>query len=241
MFNHDMRGDFMYSESDIYRMCDRAFENIRTFYQCDFVNYRGKTTDTHHLYTEVVAKYVLDNIDAFLNDIPQITRLKDYNQWHDGTFREGTGRDEEIIAIKMFRKSMIDNHVYSYIGKIIDYQTPLKSKRTDVAGKIDLLAYDGKTLRILELKKPTSTESMLRCVLEGYTYLKTVDSKKLLMDFELPSNTEIKAAPFVFYGESQWIEWQEDRPFLKQLCEKLATNPYFIKEENDSYIVLEEE
>ena len=228
-----------YTSIEINEMCKKALESIETFYQQDFINYRGRTADTNRFYTEVVADYVLNNIDSFLNNIPRITRMKDYDQKHDGSYREGTGRDEEIIAIKMFRKSQMDNFKYPYIGKIIDYQTPLKSKRTDVAGKIDLLSYDGKVLRILELKKPSSTESMLRCVLEGYTYLKTVDEKKLITDFGLPSETIVEAAPFVFWKENQWTEWQEDRPALHSLCRILGIKPYFIKEENDSYTILE--
>ena len=188
-----------YTSIEINEMCKKALESIETFYQQDFINYRGRTADTNRFYTEVVADYVLNNIDSFLNNVPRIMRMKDYDQKHDGSYREGTGRDEEIIAIKMFRKSQMDNCTYPYIGKIIDYQTPLKSKRTDVAGKIDLLSYDGKVLRILELKKPSSTESMLRCVLEGYTYLKTVDEKKLITDFGLPLETIVEAAPFVFW------------------------------------------
>ena len=46
----------------------------------------------------------------------------------------------------MFRQKEI-----SYVGEILDYQTPLKNKRSDEAGKIDLLSYDGRILRILEL------------------------------------------------------------------------------------------
>lgn len=229
----------LYSSIDILEMCNKALENIETFYQQDFINYRGKTTDTDQFYTEVVADFALSNIEKFLHDIPKITRLKDYNQKHDGSYSEGTGRDEEIIAIKMFRKSQKENYWYSSIGKIIDYQTPLKSKRADVAGKIDLLSYDGKILRILELKKPSSTESMLRCVLEGYTYLKTVDEGKLIIDFGLPSDTIVEAAPFAFWKGNQWVEWQEKRPALHSLCEMLGIKPYFIKEENDSYTILE--
>ena len=80
---------------------------------------------------------------------------------------------------------------------------------------------------------------MLRCVLEGYTYLKTVDEKKLITDFGLPSETIVEAAPFVFWKANQWIEWQEDRPALHSLCRILGIKPYFIKEENDSYTILE--
>ena len=41
---------------------------------------------------------------------------------------------------------------------------------------------------------------MLRCVLEGYTYMKTVYGEKLLGEWKFPEDTTIKASPFV----SEW-------------------------------------
>ena len=125
------------------------------------------------------------------------------------------------------------------IGNIIDYQTPLKNKRTDIAGKIDLLSYDGNCLRVLELKKPFSDETMLRCVLEGYTYLKTVDAAKLLDNFELPANTKVVACPFVFKYGKQYQAMLEKRPHLYKLMEMLESKPYYIIKQDNLYIVEE--
>lgn len=36
-------------------MAEKAFENIKTFYQAEMNNYRGKITDTEEYYTEVIA------------------------------------------------------------------------------------------------------------------------------------------------------------------------------------------
>lgn len=112
--------------------------------------------------------------------------------------------------------------------------------------KIDLLTYDGAKLRILELKEPDSKETMLRCVLEGYTYLKTVDKDKLISDFSrdtgviIPEGTQLEACPFVFRGGSQWKEMQQDRPYLKRLMEALNSKPYYAKEANGAYVVTED-
>ena len=130
-----------------------------------------------------------------------------------------------------------NGYCYNHIGKIIDYQTPLKTCRHDSAVKVDLLSYDGKVLRFLELKKRDSTETMLRCVLEGYTYLKTADTEKLLSDFQLPPDTIIKASPFVFSGSEQHKEFLENRPQLKKLMALLDSKPFFIKENNNFYTV----
>lgn len=224
-----------YTRNCIIAKCKEAFKDKKTFYKQSFINYRGKTEDTDEYFTEIIAEFLCNHITEFIDGIDTITREETYKtKGHDGVIKDpDSGRDEEIIAMKMFDKS------YDFVGKIIDYQTPLKNKRSDEAGKIDLLAYDGTTLRILELKKPDSDETMLRCVLEGYTYCKTVDKAKLLADFTLPADTVIKACPFVFSGGEQHNEMKEVRPHLKRLMELLDSKPYYISEKNN-YIVTED-
>lgn len=226
-----------YTKSDFLDLIDRAGDDMSTFYQQDFVNYRGKTADTGELYTEVVAMWCADNLSYF-ERIPVISRKSSYKTpTHDGVpDNESSNRDEERIAMAMFRQGMLPR-----VGRVIDYQTPLKNRRSDPAGKIDLLAYDGNTLRILELKKPDSTETMLRCVLEGETYLRTVDRVKLLNDFNLPAGTPVTAAPFVFYNGEQRREMAEQRPQLKRLMSRLKCQPiYIIQTGKETYDVTED-
>ena len=226
-----------YSRDDILLKCRVAFSDIKTFYKQPFVNYNGQTDDTNEYYTEVVADFLCSNISAYINGIPRITREASYmTAGHDGVFVADTPREEEKIAMEMFKQSKTGVS-YDYIGNIIDYQTPLKNKRTDVTGKIDLLSYDGKTLYILELKKPDSEESMLRCVLEGFTYMQTANKEKLLDNFALPSDTIIKASPFVFRNKQQHEQMTEDRPHLFKLMQLLDSKPYYISKENNIYVV----
>ena len=201
-----------YSKDEIIKKLEVAKSEMWKFYSQDFVNYRGKTSDKERdYYTEIIAEWLLDNIELF-NDIKMISRENSYKvDSHDGKNKDkDSNREEEKIAMKLFDLSENQGKVFEIIGKIIDYQTPLKDIQTDKAGKIDLLAYneEEKILRILELKKPDSEETMLRCVLEAYTYLKVVDKDKLLKDFGLQKNTKIKACPFVFYGKEQYKEMQ---------------------------------
>ena len=232
-----------YSKDEIIKKIEVAKSEMWKFYSQDFVNYRGKTSDKEgYYYTEIIAKWLLDNIELF-NDIKMISRENSYKvDSHDGKIKnQKSGREEEIIAMKLFDFSQNQGKVFDIIGKIIDYQTPLKDVQTDKAGKIDLLAYNEKenpkTLRILELKKPDSKETMLRCVLEAYTYLKVVDKTKLLKDFALPEDTLIKACPFVFYGKKQYREMQQDREHLKDLIEKLGIEVIYLEEKNGEYSI----
>ena len=237
-----------YTRAQILGRCKNAFGNKSTFYKMDFINYRGKTTDTGEYYTEVIAEFLCDNINDYINGINCITRKSSYKtKGHNGEFDLASNRKEEKIAMQIFKQSR-DRGPFPLIGKIEDYQTPLKSSADDEAGKIDLLSFDGKIMRILELKKPDSKETMLRCVLEGYTYLQTIDKPKLINNFndELKKDfvynseeVEVKASPFVFYGGAQHKEMAGSRPYLRKLMELLDSKPYYIKG-IEKYDVVEE-
>lgn len=225
-----------YSRQDIICKCQKAIKDVKTFYKCDFINYRGKTSDTYELYNEVVADFVIQHFSEFEN-IPVITRESSYKtKGHDGDYNAKSNRIEEITAMELFKQSR-SGRVFDGIGKIIDYQTPLKNKKTDEAGKIDLLSVNKNTVYVLELKKEDSSETMLRCVLECYTYLKTLCGEKLLKDFNLSSDSVIKASPLVFWHGKQWEEMQEHRPYLKKLIETLDCKPFYIFKRNDYYIL----
>ena len=229
-----------FSKNEILEMIENAKFDIRSFYKQDFVNYAGKTKDSKEYYTEIIAEWLLSHVDLF-NKIKLINREGSYRiESHDGKIiNQESNRAEEKIAMKLFDYSQNKGEIFDKFGKIIDYQTPLKNIQTDDAGKIDLLAYneDTDTLRILELKKSDSKETMLKCLLEVYTYLKIVNKVKLLEDFGLPKDTIVKASPLVFFEGMQYKEMQEDRKNLKKLMEKMEIEPVYLIEENGKYKV----
>ena len=192
-----------------------------------------------HIYLAVL--HICEHSDSFIDGIQPITRKASYKtESHLGQYNPNSRRTEEITAMKMFNFCK-EGGRYDSIGKIIDYQTPLKNVSSDEAGKIDLLAYDGACLRLLELKKPVTKETMLRCLMEGFTYLETVDQKKLLQNFDLPPDTKIVACPLVFVGEQSnpYQEMQEERPQLRRLMDLLNSKPYYIRQTNDTFTVTE--
>ncbi len=223
-----------YTRSEIINQLNAAADDMATFYQQDFINYSGTAKDIDEYYTEIVAEWCCTHIDLF-DKIPQITRASSYkSDSHNGCFNAKSNRTEELIAMAMFRQGSL-----SLVGDVLDYQTPLKNRRNDKAGKIDLLAYDGSILRILELKKPESHETMLRCILEGYSYLRTANPEKLLADFGLPKNTLIKASPLVSVDGDQKKEMEDNRPWLKRLMCLLDSQPYYFANNGGKYIVTE--
>lgn len=75
------------------------------------------------------------------------------------------------------------------LGKILDFQVPLKADRADCKGELDLVAKVNKnTIRIIEYKVPNSDEPLLRAVLEAITYYRqingaNVNESEYLIDF----------------------------------------------------------
>lgn len=218
-----------YSKQEIISFCEKASADMASFYQKDFVNYKGKTKEGEY-YTEIIAEWLLDNLDKF-KEIPKIERQSSYNIGHTGALGEKTNREEEYVA-----KLMFNTHKhYDNMGKLIDYQTPLKNAKDDKgAGKIDLLSRNDKvqSVYILELKRESSEETMLRCVLEGYTYLHIVSKDKLFKDFGIPSGYELKASPLVYKDGFQYKDYMDkERKFLHLLMEELDCTPFFVETE----------
>ena len=233
-----------YTRNEMEDKCKEALKNPNTFYAQGFVNYQGICPDAGVPYTEVVAKFLCNNLTQYVAGIKKISRKSSYyTPTHDGQHDPTSNREEELIAMKMFNASTAGT-VYTGIGKILDYQTPLKSRQTDKAGKIDLLSFDGNTLRLLELKKPTSKETMLRCVLEGFTYLKTVDEQKLISNFNekdgvnIPDDTPVKASPLVFVNSRPHKDFLGDSPHLKLLMDLLDSQPFFIEKKGQDFVVI---
>ena len=233
----------VYSKNEIIKIMKEAKSDIKNFYKKEFVNYLGVTSDTKEYYTEIIAEWLLDNFYLF-DTIKMISRESSYKvDSHNGIIKdENSNREEEKIAMELFDYSQNKGVTFDIIGKIIDYQTPLKNVQKDDVGKIDLLAYNEKekTLKILELKKPDSKETMLRCVLEAYTYLKIADKTKLLKDFELPEDTIIKACPFVFLDGKQHQDLKDGGENLEKLIEKLGIEVIYLEEKNGEYSIIKE-
>ena len=153
------------------------------FYKSAVVNYKGKVTGSKDLYSEVIAETLINDnfIKDWLNLIP--VRPEHFKINHPNTDENVdalkiTNRKEEILAKLLFYQGNVDG-----LGYIFDYQTPLKATQDDSYGKIDLLGYNtvDKCYSVIELKyRPSgSEETLLRCVLEAYTYYKLLDIKQI--------------------------------------------------------------
>lgn len=208
-----------YSKQDIIdkvRASANDNQGIRKIYQEDFVNYRGKTTDTKEYYTEVVAEELLrNNILGSMGSITEIVRESGYKvDSHDGvSYTVNSNRKEEIFCKDLFSLSNNGQKHFDEVGVILDYQLPLKNKRSNTGiGKIDLISKTNQEIWLLELKVKDNTETVLRCVLEIATYYQLLSKVKFLEsypEFALNSISDIRKGILVVKDSSQEAELEE--------------------------------
>ena len=151
------------------------------FYKAPIVNYKGYVNGSKNLYSEIIAKTLVSEDLVKEWDKLKPVRPNHFDTDHTPTQNELsiTNRKEEILAKLLFYQGEVKD-----LGYIFDYQTPLKAARSDSYGKIDLLGYntDDKYYSVIELKyRPSgSDETLLRCVLEAYTYYKLLDLDQIV-------------------------------------------------------------
>ena len=227
-----------YTREQIEEKIKSSLRRIDTFYKEKFNNYVGITSDTKEYYSEIIASELLNKIDSF-DDVASIKRESNGKSYltksHHEKFsiNEESNRHEEKYAKKLFDKK----NNYDSIGKIIDFQVPLKDKQKDKAGKIDLISFDknNSTLYLIELKYGENAETLLRTILEIYTYYKIVDEGKLKSDFknlllEASDFEKIKVKPAVMLVKDpekkhckSFIELEEIKKGERINLKKLAT------------------
>ena len=158
------------------------------FYKASIVNYKGyangEKQEDKNRYSEIISSALLSkNLLQSWKELAPV-RPNHFDTAHTPSEKvemeklQGTNRKEEILAKLLFYQGNVDG-----LGYIFDYQTPLKATQNDSYGKIDLLGYnkDNKCYSVIELKyRPSgSEETLLRCVLEAYTYYRLLDIKQI--------------------------------------------------------------
>ena len=161
------------------------------FYKAPIVNYKGYVKgaiqEDKNRYSEVISSTLLSkNLLQSWKELAPV-RPNHFDTAHTPSEKvemeklQGTNRKEEILAKLLFYQREVAG-----LGYIFDYQTPLKETRNDSYGKIDLLGYNNadECYSVIELKyRPSgSDETLLRCILEAYTYYKLLDLNQIKSD-----------------------------------------------------------
>jgi hypothetical protein len=244
----------MYTKMEIRNKVKIQINKINQMYKCGIMNYTGRTVDTNELFTEVISEELLKlNIKKRLNNINVVVREKGYRvETHDGVEKD-SNRREEKFAIKLFNWSKGDNinsvgehvkgKIFSNIGKILDYQIPLKNSNsvTDKGlGKIDLISVTDDRVFLIELKIKGNKETILRCVLEIATYYQVLSKSKFLdsysNEFEHLTEKNIKKAILIVNDSLHHKEMEaihtDERRNLKKLMDELEVEVFRIDPES---------
>jgi len=231
-----------YLKEETIKALECALENVNTLYKSGCINWRSITSDSKEYCTEVISRELLKEENfVLLEKIDQIKRIN-YNvdATHNGQHKGDTNRTEEIFAIQLKLEKL---EKLGKLGKFIEYQVPLKKKQKDGAGKIDLVTYanKNKTVYIVELKYICNKETLLRAILEIWTYYIQLNKVNFLNSFELMKQNkveDIRKAVLLSVGCNAYKEAKElsKRPELKQLAKALDVD-IFLLEENIKYNV----
>jgi hypothetical protein len=166
-------------------------------------------------------------VQEFQLDKTSAPRRHDRDKRYIGLQRDGilrftqrSDRHEEHLMIALFNSAGLACPDGSRV-RVIDYQTPLKARRTDRIGKIDGLGLlPNGSLSVMELKSPIvgRGDSPLRALYEGLAYAAVVDANRDRFDIELTElaethdrfegYTEVGPSILVFGPRSWWHQWE---------------------------------
>ena len=223
-----------YSRKDTVNKLQEALSKPNQLYNCDCINWSGRTSDSEDYYSEVISEYLLNaGIENLRSKIDVINRSNYRVNSHENVVsRNRTNRLEENFA-----KSLVWFDIEP-LGEIIDFQIPLKKTKKDEAGKIDLISYkddDSSAAYIIELKYKGNKETLLRAALEIFTYHCQLNKKEFLQSFEAYKKLgpeAIRKAILLGKGSYAYDEAKEglvEKPNLKELIKKMGVSIFLFE------------
>ena len=234
----------MYDKNDIIEKTRIGIGKIEELYQNKIINYIGKTSDTKEEYSEVIAEELLNlGIKNKIKNINVVIRQDYCIKSHNGKVTSNTNvgisnRKEELFAMNLFNESK-KGRSFNDLGKIIDYQIPLKDKLTDKVGKIDLISKNDQNIFLIELKIQDNKETLLRCILEIATYYQILSKPKFISSYtnefkDLTAEDHIKKVILISEDSQQHKELKSinngEKKNLHKLMADLGVQAYVINE-----------
>lgn len=135
-----------------------------------------------------------------------------YNQqlrrMHDGTYEDGVAEKEIVRGMMNYQRQgkSVENHFRdaSNVCEIIDYEVPMfclkggrvSGRKIDAVGR--LVGAKSDRLYIYEAKKNRSTETLLRCLMEAFSYSLFVDRVRFRESFGVRRDASIVLSPLIF-------------------------------------------
>jgi hypothetical protein len=143
--------------------------------------------------------------------------------------RDHSGQSELQTGIEQFTEKRYVRAIFNLrqmppLGKIIDYEVPLKETRDAKHGDIDLLCLVSGAILCVEAKNPLECESILKAILQAFVYtsLAAIRHDQFLADFELPPTLLLTPAIMIGKESGSQLQWGK-YPHLGKLVRMLNT------------------
>ena len=225
-------------------------------------NRTGWAYNTKISFSEIAAEIMNEQFKKISQEIKSLENEKGYFLNHDKLSKKD---EEENLyppnpkGIKNFQiekwkaKSFcnIKENVEG-LGKFCYFEMPItrdsKSERQtkEKEGKVDLISYKNKNIHIIEIKKNKSRETLLRCIMEIYTYYKQLNINEVINQFNKKFNekaehiiptiliyqnkTKENAAPSISeIADNLKDKYRNQRELLYKMAEDIGTKIQIFK------------
>ena len=115
------------------------------------------------------------------------------------------------ITEKRIVRAIYNTQELPLLGRIVDYEVSLKETQDASHGDIDLLCDTGEDALCVEAKAPNSGESILKAILQVFTYTMLVSTvrKRFLADFDLPLTHTLTPVVLTYHSSTSGKQLRE--------------------------------
>ncbi|MCL1927728.1 MAG: hypothetical protein FWG07_02905 [Treponema sp.] len=213
----------LYEKEELYdRLKKDTDKDMSLFYKEPYIYNDTVVKGTTKCCYDFVAEYLIEKLeqtDIFEKNVKKVPRLQEYNRKRE--------KPDEKLEMQFAKYLYNSNSKIGDLGEIIQYETPLyAARKKDGVGGVDLLAYNGKQLSLIELKLQANQDTMLHSILQVNTYYHQIDEEKLKKEFNC-SDAEIQKVVLVFKDSPQYLQYK-DSAIIRKLAEKLSFTVYVL-------------
>lgn len=197
-------------------------------YSCSELNQRGNIKyNDENLNSQEFYSMKLSETEIFKQFLKiEPSKRKNYKvDKHKGQIDIVTISDKISLTEKRLARA-IYNQKITPLGEILDYQVPLKDKRDNKDGEIDLISKKGEeTLCLIEIKmgEENKGETLLRALLEICTYYKRLNLDTIKKEYNCNNVKLMILIEKDSYAYKQAVELNKTI-YLKELFKNLSEN-----------------
>ncbi len=149
-------------------------------------------------YTEMISQWIDESFPT-IRLVPDGLRQRSFRaRNHRGQINLQT-KIEQITEKRLLR-AMFNLTELPKLGKVIDYEVPLKETNASRHGDIDILCVQSSSAICIEAKKPRANESVLKAILQAFTYTSLIApcKSRFLTDFGLSATLQLTPGVLTF-------------------------------------------